>query len=486
VIQTIRLWEVDWRPAANPAHGGRYVDSTLRYYNNALTGGQIPWNMQNAAGMTMINLWRLTGDGQFYQRARDLALDMKRELKLTALGTRYDWRYAPYRASSTSEDISHAGLNVEFMVAAYEAGIVFDDTDIARLANTLLAMHKDGGFTAAVNAAGSGSVSNVRLACHWLRLADYSPAVRELFPVFQQAGMSTSNDYLLIFAASLFAASGPTYALKSIYSDRFEAPQLSRHWIRPANQPTTLRWITSTTGDSFVVHDIVREGASTGWAYVTRHLTAQRSGPWMARWRLGWSADHPARPPASAKHQFHIDFFAHGQRFARVGIQDEWLNASPAHTIILGQADLSTPAGTLPASGEADVKVLSDPVAGFTRIYWNDELIASIEQAWPLSRIDLGYGGFQGADGSFFGDVALRSFDLSGGGCYANCDASTISPMLNVEDFLCFINQFAAAQSLPAPEQAVHYANCDRSTTPPVLNVEDFLCFINRFAAGCD
>ena len=29
------------------------------------------------------------------------------------------------------------------------------------------------------------------------------------------------------------------------------------------------------------------------------------------------------------------------------------------------------------------------------------------------------------------------------------------------------------------------YPNCDGSTTPPVLNVLDFACFLNRFAAGC-
>jgi hypothetical protein len=29
------------------------------------------------------------------------------------------------------------------------------------------------------------------------------------------------------------------------------------------------------------------------------------------------------------------------------------------------------------------------------------------------------------------------------------------------------------------------YANCDNSTTAPVLNVEDFTCFINKFAQGC-
>jgi hypothetical protein len=60
--------------------------------------------------------------------------------------------------------------------------------------------------------------------------------------------------------------------------------------------------------------------------------------------------------------------------------------------------------------------------------------------------------------------------------CYANCDQSTTPPALNVLDFGCFLNQFAAASP---------YANCDQSTTSPVLNVLDFGCFLNRFAAGC-
>jgi hypothetical protein len=70
-------------------------------------------------------------------------------------------------------------------------------------------------------------------------------------------------------------------------------------------------------------------------------------------------------------------------------------------------------------------------------------------------------------------------------GCYPNCDGSTAPPILNVEDFTCFINEFAAAIGLPHEQQLAHYANCDQSTTPPVLNVEDFTCFINLFAQGC-
>jgi hypothetical protein len=63
-----------------------------------------------------------------------------------------------------------------------------------------------------------------------------------------------------------------------------------------------------------------------------------------------------------------------------------------------------------------------------------------------------------------------------GTSCYANCDGSTTPPVLNVADFGCFLQKFAAGDL---------YANCDGSTTPPVLNVADFGCFLQKFAAGC-
>jgi hypothetical protein len=69
--------------------------------------------------------------------------------------------------------------------------------------------------------------------------------------------------------------------------------------------------------------------------------------------------------------------------------------------------------------------------------------------------------------------------------CYANCDGSTVAPVLNVDDFTCFVNNFALAQQLPHEQQITAYANCDGSTTAPVLNVEDFTCFVNRYAQGC-
>jgi photosystem II stability/assembly factor-like uncharacterized protein len=63
-----------------------------------------------------------------------------------------------------------------------------------------------------------------------------------------------------------------------------------------------------------------------------------------------------------------------------------------------------------------------------------------------------------------------------GAACYANCDNSTSPPILNANDFQCFLNKYAAGDPT---------ANCDGSTNPPVLNANDFQCFLNAYAAGC-
>lgn len=86
--------------------------------------------------------------------------------------------------------------------------------------------------------------------------------------------------------------------------------------------------------------------------------------------------------------------------------------------------------------------------------------------------------------------VAAGEFFLAGGvvspgvafwGCpappsYPNCDSSTAAPGLNISDFICFINRYAAGDP---------YANCDGSTGSPALNVADFVCYLNAYATGC-
>jgi hypothetical protein len=78
---------------------------------------------------------------------------------------------------------------------------------------------------------------------------------------------------------------------------------------------------------------------------------------------------------------------------------------------------------------------------------------------------------------SVFGRLLSNAMGATApGACYANCDGSTAAPVLNVQDFSCFLTRFASSDL---------YANCDNSQNPPILNVQDFSCFLTKFATGC-
>jgi Laminin B (Domain IV) len=64
-----------------------------------------------------------------------------------------------------------------------------------------------------------------------------------------------------------------------------------------------------------------------------------------------------------------------------------------------------------------------------------------------------------------------------GATCYADCDQSTGTGVLDIFDFLCFQNAFVAAEP--------YACDCDTSTGPAVCDIFDFLCFQNAFVAGC-
>lgn len=95
--------------------------------------------------------------------------------------------------------------------------------------------------------------------------------------------------------------------------------------------------------------------------------------------------------------------------------------------------------------------------------------------AFPFTAIDRWSVAHWDENGTFISDCYIDNVTM-GLLCYANCDGSTAAPILNINDFFCFLNTFAAGSS---------NANCDASTVVPILNVNDFTCFLNRFAAGC-
>ncbi len=142
---------------------------------------------------------------------------------------------------------------------------------------------------------------------------------------------------------------------------------------------------------------------------------------------------------------------------------------------------------------------LADPPIALVLDQWVELAVDIDLDAAPHGRYSVMYGGtpvITGGDWSLSGappftlqalnlyDAKIDSFFVDDASlspvvntpCYPNCDQSTTAPCLNVLDFSCFLNQFAAGAT---------YANCDNSTIVPTLNVLDFSCFLNRFAAGC-
>ena len=62
--------------------------------------------------------------------------------------------------------------------------------------------------------------------------------------------------------------------------------------------------------------------------------------------------------------------------------------------------------------------------------------------------------------------------------CYADCDRTTGTGVLDIFDFLCFQNSFVGGD----PEG--YACSCAKGGTP-VCDIFDFLCFQNAFVGGC-
>jgi hypothetical protein len=189
---------------------------------------------------------------------------------------------------------------------------------------------------------------------------------------------------------------------------------------------------------------------------IRRCLTSWNEGPSVA---LGGGG---AGAPAQAGDSTWLHTFYNTQFWQTAGGD---FAASPSATMVVG--DVLTFYSASSAGLVADVQGwLTSPAANFGWFILGDE--ANFATA---KRFDS-----REATNASFRPVLQVTFTPPAGGCYANCDGSTTPPILNVLDFSCFLNKFAAGNT---------YANCDGSTTPPILNVLDFSCFLNKFAAGC-
>jgi serine protease AprX len=143
-----------------------------------------------------------------------------------------------------------------------------------------------------------------------------------------------------------------------------------------------------------------------------------------------------------------------------------WGNNGMVPTAISGtgqlvHANYTVPGGSANTYDTVENVFVQNPEAGV----WTVEVIAS-------QIVQDGYLATTALDAVY---SLVVSNVTQGEPCYANCDGSTASPILNVADFTCFLQKFAAGDP---------WANCDGTGVPP-LNIADFTCFLAKFAAGC-
>ncbi|MDR6783935.1 hypothetical protein ABIE26_002676 [Pedobacter africanus] len=117
-----------------------------------------PFNFLGKHVCAELALYRLTGKQAYLDRSKKMCQLLKNRLQYHAKSDLYIWNYwyepmttkgwlpedqlsqnvKYFKGAANVEDISHGALDIAMIVAAQQAGIVFDQQDVKRFANTLL------------------------------------------------------------------------------------------------------------------------------------------------------------------------------------------------------------------------------------------------------------------------------------------------------------------------------------------------------------
>jgi hypothetical protein len=164
-------------------------------------GCAMPHNQFLALATTQLHLSSLTGRPSYRDRAVRMLTTFRNDL--TVSGKSYVWRYwwtkgwvyqgyrqaddvsewtPAYPAARQPEDNSHGAVDVEAALAGFRDGLVFDETDMRRLAATytdnLMRHAADGVPHVAANVNGSGAVGSLdRQAPRWVNLARWDERI---------------------------------------------------------------------------------------------------------------------------------------------------------------------------------------------------------------------------------------------------------------------------------------------------------------------
>ncbi|MCA9591776.1 MAG: hypothetical protein KC776_00655 [Myxococcales bacterium] len=173
LIEAVDVFDADL--VSGPGSGEMHYIAEAKATFTSFAGGPLPLNMMNALGRAELALWQLTGDTKYRDRAEGLSRYLKN--RMSKNGTAYAWTYSGQAWSSgKGEDISHAAINVDFAVKSFEAGLVFDASDMTRLCRTLLDhVHVDTNTAKDLVDGGGGTNTYQMQLGAWLGLVPYCP-----------------------------------------------------------------------------------------------------------------------------------------------------------------------------------------------------------------------------------------------------------------------------------------------------------------------
>ncbi len=273
--------------------------------------------------------------------------------------------------------------------------------------------------------------------------------------------------------------------------------------IAPQNGWQT--WVDYTTGTpsvNAVLDSSVRSSAPNSLRLqaqsdVVRTFAGITSGQWSLRMkvfiptgfrdRLNINLLNRYQPSTSAGNDGSYQYSAQVQFNAVTG-------ATTSNQVIDTLSGLSTPALPLITNAWAELRFDINLDADTFTQYYNGQLLGPANRSWSgsasldgngpgtpqraLEAIDI-FGSAPLSRTTYAAYIDDLTLTRTGGvapACYANCDGSSMTPVLSAADYICFLNRFRAGDL---------YANCDGSTTAPVLGAGDFVCFQKKFGAGC-
>ncbi|MDC0534659.1 hypothetical protein OAO18_02495 [Francisellaceae bacterium] len=151
------------------------------WYLQPSFGGNIVFNQQNVLGSVFVLLWRLTGNNLYKKRATYLAGYFKKQMKIKQ--KRLDWAISTLSVFQ-GEDISHAALNVQFIVLSFQNNIVFGKKYISYLINTFNYLSNIYPLPNDISGKGKANQMMQLQYGRWGVLAPYSQGVRAV--LYQQ------------------------------------------------------------------------------------------------------------------------------------------------------------------------------------------------------------------------------------------------------------------------------------------------------------